>query len=183
MGRGNGRGDGVNGAVINSGVSDGGISDAQRKITVDDRSGLNPNRQKGFGSSGASRIETPSLNEMKAKQGAIVARFMTFFQRKSSIVIELYNGAFYKHKPTWDKIADFVCNDLCATTEQRQAVTDVQFHPVKMLIFVKCVDDDWRDALVSRLQSREGIVWKDYGVKVKGYGLDAEVKFIRVLVD
>ena len=55
------------------------------------------------------------------------------------------------------------------------------FHPVKMLIFIKCVNDDYRDSLVTRLQSKEGVVWKDYGVRVKGYSLDAEVKFIRVL--
>ena len=143
-----------------------------------DNSGLNPHRLRGFVTN---RIETPSLSEMKARQGAIVARFMTFAQRKSSLVIELYNGVFYKQKPTWDKIAEFVCNDLCATSEHRQTVKDVQFHPVKMLIFVKCASDKGRDELVSRLQSKEGIVWKDYRVKVKGYSLDASVKFIRVL--
>ena len=27
------------------------------------------------------RVNTPSLNEMRAKQGAIVAKFMTFYKR------------------------------------------------------------------------------------------------------
>ena len=53
-----------------------------------DGSGLNPMRQRGFGATGTgtgTRIETPSLGDMRAKQGAIVARFMTFFQRKTSL--------------------------------------------------------------------------------------------------
>ena len=81
---------------------------------VRDESGLNPNRIRGFGvqqsagGRGGARVETPTLNEMKAKQGAIVAKFMTFFRRKSTCVIEMYTKSFYKQKPTWDKIADFV---------------------------------------------------------------------------
>ena len=71
--------DGANSVVNNSGASEGDNSSAQGKNTVDDRSGLKPNRQKGFGNNVIGRIETPSLNEMKAKQGAIVARFITFF--------------------------------------------------------------------------------------------------------
>ena len=124
-----------------------------------DGSGLNPNRQRGFGSP-SRRIETPSLSDMKARQAAVVAKFMTFFQRKCSLVIELYNAVFYKQKPTWDKIADFVCNDLCPTAELRKEVQDVQFHPVKMLIFVKCSEDRWRDILVEKLQSPQGVIWK-----------------------
>ena len=42
--------------------------------------GLNPSRQRGF--AWQSKIETPTLNDMKAKQGAIVSRFMTFLNRK-----------------------------------------------------------------------------------------------------
>ena len=118
---------------------------------------------------------------MKAKQGAIVARFLTFFQRKSSLVIELYNASFYRQKLMWDRIADFVHNDLCDTSDVRAEIRDVQFHPVKMLIFVKFSDEEWRDKVVDKLQSADGIVWNDYGVKVKGYSLDAEVKFFRLL--
>ena len=33
--------------------------------------GLNLNRQRGFGAQG--RIETPTLNDMRAKQGAVVS--------------------------------------------------------------------------------------------------------------
>ena len=61
---------------------------------------LNPSRDRGF--QGA-RMETPTMNDMRAKQGAIVARFMTFFQRKCFLVIEMYEGAFYRQKPNWDK--------------------------------------------------------------------------------
>ena len=57
----------------------------------------------------------------------------------------------------------------------------VQFHPVKMLIFVKFSNDQWRDNVVAKLQSAEGVIWKDYGVKIRGYSLDAEVKYFRLL--
>ena len=63
----------------------------------------------------------------------------------------------------------------------RQAIEDVQFHPVKMLLFVKCCSDQIRDELVARLQSRQGVVWSEYGVRVKGYSLEPEIKFIRLL--
>ena len=59
--------------------------------------GLNPNRQKGF--NWQARIVTPTLNDMKAKQGAVVRKFMTFMGRKNSVMIELYERAFYNKKP------------------------------------------------------------------------------------
>ena len=152
-----------------------------------DTSGLNPNRIKGFGvqqTSGGGRgvrVETPTLNGMKAKQGAIVAKFMTFFRRKNTLVIEMYEKSFYKQKPTWDKIADFVYNDLCLRPEMRSEVKDVQFHPVKMLLFVRFSEDKFRDEVLARIQSTEGLIWSDYRVRIKGYSLDAQVKFIRLL--
>ena len=76
---------------------------------------LNAKRQRGF-SEPLSRMETPRLSDMKAKKGAVIARFLTFAQRKSSLVIKLYNGAFYKQKPNWDKIANFVYSDLCTSS-------------------------------------------------------------------
>ena len=75
--------------------------------------GLNPNRQKGF--NWQPRIETPTLNDMKAKQGAVVSKFMNFMNRKSTVMIELYEKAFYNRKPGWDNMANFVYNDLCTT--------------------------------------------------------------------
>ena len=93
--------------------------EASGGVEAGDGSGLNPNRIRGFGvrqpvgGRGGGRLETPTLNEMKAKQGAIVAKFMTFFRRKNTLVIEMYEKSFYKQKPTWDRIADFVYKDLC----------------------------------------------------------------------
>ena len=127
------------------------------------------------------RVETPSLNDMRAKQGALVSRFMTFFQRKFSMVVEMYEASFYRKKPDWDRIAEFIYKDLCGTPELRKEVLDVQFHPVKMLLFIKFSEEKWRDILVAKVQSAEGVVWSEYGVKVKGYSLDAQVKFIRLL--
>ena len=43
-------------------------SDGQGSMFSD---GLNPNRQKGFGAAASKRIETPSLNDMRARQGAV----------------------------------------------------------------------------------------------------------------
>ena len=143
---------------------------------------LNPSRPRGFNERTAqSRLETPTLSEMRLRQKAIVARFMTFFQRKNSLVIEMYETAFFRQKPTMDKIADFVYTDLCNAPDLRKEVKDVQFHPVKMLIFIKFSEEKWRDAVMARVQSPGGVRWSGYGVRVKGYSLDAQVKFIRVL--
>ena len=133
---------------------------------VRDQNGLSPNRHRGFSNGGFPRIETPRLSDMRAKQGAVVARFLNFSQRKSSLVVELYNGAFYKQKPNWDKIANFVYNDLCTSQDVRKEIVDVQFHPAKMLIFLKFSDDTWRDQIVEKIQSSEGVMWKEYGVKI-----------------
>ena len=132
---------------------------------------LDPRRPRRF-ENVTTRVETPSLNDMRAKQGATVAKFITFLKRKSTLVVEMYETSFYRQKPNWDRIADFVYNDLCKTAELRKAVLDVQFHPVKMLLFVRFSDERLRDDTVARLQSAEGVIWTDYRVKVKGYSLD-----------
>ena len=120
-------------------------------------------RPRGFGAVNT-RVKTPSLNDMRAKQKAIVAKFMTFFQRKSTLVIEMYEHAFYRQKPNWEKIAEFIYSDLCKTQELRSAVKDVQFHPVKMLLFVRFSEEQIRDDIVTRIQSAEGVRWTDYRV-------------------
>ena len=53
-------------------------------------------------------METPTMSDMRATQRGIVARFMAFFQRKCSLVFDL-----------------------------RKELKDVQFHPVKMMLFIK----------------------------------------------
>ena len=142
------------------------------------------NRDRGFGSSRTTnRFETPTIKEMKLKQNAIVAKFMTYLQRQNTLVVELYRHCFYKLKPTAEKIAEFIYRDLCPTAILRQSVMDVQLHPVKMLLFVKFSDEQIRDEVVLRLQSPQGVIWSgsDYGVKVKGYSVDSQIKFIRLL--
>ena len=52
---------------------------------------------------------------------------------------------------------------------------------MKMLLFMKFSEERLRDAIIARLQSSVGVKWSGYGVKVKGYSLDAQVKFIRVM--
>ena len=109
-----------------------------------------------------------------------MAKFMTFFKRKSTLVIDMYEACFYRNKPKWDQIADFIYKDLCPTDALRKSVKDVQLHPVKMPIFVRFDSDTVRDEIASKIRG-EGLYWSEYNVRVKGYSLDAEVKFIRVL--
>ena len=139
--------------------------------------GLNPSRQRGF--NWQQRIITPTLNDMRAKQGAVVSKFMTFMNRKNSVKIELYEKAFYNKKPGWDSIANFVYSDLCPSDELWAGIEDVQYHPVKLIIFIKFKTEGIRDQVHDRLQA--GISWTEYGVLVRGHSLDANVKFIRVL--
>ena len=125
------------------------------------------------------RIDTPTLNDMKAKQGAVVSKFMTFMNRKNSVMIELYERAFYNKKPGWDNLANFVYHDLCPNDQLRKSVEDVQFHPVKMIVFIKFKSEEIRDQMVDRLKT--GVLWTEYGVSVRGHSLDADVRLIRVL--
>ena len=143
--------------------------------------GLNPNRQKGFGAQASKRVETPTLNDMRARQGAVVAKFMNFMLRKNAIVIDLYDRPFFAKRPTWDNLANFVYSDLCPSADLRSEVMDVQLHPVKMMLFIKFKSENSRDQVVGRLQAPNGLRWTDYGVNVRGHSLDATVKIITVL--
>ena len=143
--------------------------------------GLNPNRQRGFNWQQGQRIENPTLNDMKAKQGAIVSKFMNFSNRKNTAMIELYERFFYNKRPGWDSLANFVYNDLCPSDLLRQSVEDVQFHPVKMIVFIKFKYEGAKNQVVSKLQSPQGVLWSEYGVYVRGNNLDANVKLIRIL--
>ena len=153
-------------------------SDSQRNMSVD---GLNPNRQRGFGAAASKRIETPTLNDMRARQGAVVAKFMNFMLRKNTILIDLYDRAFFAKRPNLDSLANFVYSDLCPSADLRSEVMDVQLHPVKMMLFVKFKSENSRDQVVGRLQAPNGLMWTDYGVNVRGHSLDATVKVITVL--
>ena len=62
----------------------------------------------------------------------------------------------------------------------RKELKDVQLHPVKMLIFVKFKNQLTRDEVAAKLQGG-GVFWSAYNKLVKGYSLDKEVKFIRIL--
>ena len=117
---------------------------------------------------------------MKAKQGAIVSKFMTFSNRKNTAMIKLYERAFYNQRPGWDSLANFIYSDLCPSDVLRQSIEDVQFHPVKMIIFIKFKNEGARNVVVNRLQSAQGVLWTEYGVAVRGHNLDSNVKVIRI---
>ena len=168
-----GTGGGQRGRGGHSGGSEGGLDGAKQR----GNEGLNPKRQRGF--NWQPRIVTPTLNDMKAKQGAVVSKFMTFMNRKNSVKIELYEKSFYTKKPGWDSMANFVHNDLCPNDVLRAGLEDVQYHPVKMIIFIKFKTEEIRDQVHARLQA--GVLWTEYGVIVRGHSLEANVRFIRVL--
>ena len=67
----------------------------------------------------------------------------------------MYETSFYRQKPNWDRIADFIYSDLCNTSELRRAVQDVLFHPVKMALFIRFSEEKLRDDTVARLQSAQ----------------------------
>ena len=72
-------------------------------------------------------------------------------------------------------------SDLCPSADLRSEVLDVQLHPVKMMLFIKFKSEDSRDQVVARFKAQNGLLWTDYGVRVKGHSLDATVKIITVL--
>ena len=78
-------------------------------------------------------------------------------------------------------MAKFIYNDLCTNDEMRQALDDVQYHPVKMILFIKMKTEEARDTLVNKLEANQGVMWSEYGVRVRGHSLDANVKVIRIL--
>ena len=73
----------------------------------------------------------------------------------TSILMKFFFWVILKAK-YWDKIAIFIYKDLCGTPELRQVVLDVQFHLVKMLLFVKCGDEAGRDKLVAKSSQQRG---------------------------
>ena len=145
-----------------------------------DESGLNADRQRSFSSQDRhkidTRVPTSNLNDMQAKEGALVSKFMTFLCRKNTFVFDLYEAAFYRSKPTFDVISEFIFKDLCINEDMKKSLVDVQLHPVKMLLFIKFNSEESRDIVNERVQSPQGVVWSHYSVRVKGYNLDAQVK-------
>ena len=118
---------------------------------------------------------------MRARQGAFVGKFMNFMNRKNTVVIDLYERAFYSRKPKWEQLANFVHSDLCPSAELREGLVDVQLHPVKMMIFIKFKSELVRDNVVDKLQGMNGVMWTEYGVPVRGHSLDVDMKVITVL--
>merc|ERR550519_2509518 len=102
---------------------------------------------------------------------------MNFMHRKKTIVIDLYDKAFYSRRPTWESLANFVYSDLCPSADLRSEVLDVQLHPVKMMLFVKFKSENSRDQMVGRLQAQNGLKWTDYGVNVRGHSLERYAQF------
>ena len=147
-----------------------------------DSSGLASNRQRGFSTTKTNaRVPTTNLNAMQAKEGALVSKFMTFLCRKNTFVVDLYEAVFFRSKPTFDLISEFIYKDLCADQESKNSLVDVQLHPVKMLLFIKFSSEESRDSVNEKVQSQRGVTWTHYGVRVKGYNLDAQVKRISLL--
>ena len=63
---------------------------------------------KGPGGNGQRR-GNPNVRETRED----VKKFLTFYKRTKSICIDLYGPPFYKRKPYYDELADFVYDILC----------------------------------------------------------------------
>ena len=100
-----------------------------------------------------------------------VKKFLTFYKRTKSICIDLYCPAFYKRKPYYDELADFVHDILCPTDVLRGDLEDVQLHPVKKNLFIKFRTAKSRDAVAERLAG-EGLEWPAFNTKVQGWAMD-----------
>ena len=98
-----------------------------------------------------------------------VKKFLTFYKRTKSICIDLYCPAFYKRKPYYDELADFVHDILCPTAKLRDDLLDVQLHPVKKNLFIKFKTVDSRDFVAEKL-SGEGLEWPAFNTKSSGLG-------------
>jgi hypothetical protein len=109
-----------------------------------------------------------------------VKKFLTFYKRTKSICIDLYCPAFYKRKPYYDELADFVHDILCPTAKLRDDLLDVQLHPVKKNLFIKFKTVDSRDVVAEKL-SGEGLEWPAFNTKVQGWAMDKPIVFVRVL--
>ena len=109
-----------------------------------------------------------------------VKKFLTFYKRTKSICIDLYCPAFYKRKPYYDELADFVHDILCPTAKLRDDLQDVQLHPVKKNLFIKFKSVESRDNVAERL-SGEGLEWPAFSTKVQGWAMDKPIVFVRVL--
>ena len=109
-----------------------------------------------------------------------VKKFLTYYKRTKSICIDLYGPAFYKRKPFYDELADFVYDILCPTVQLRSDLEDVQLHPVKKHLLIKFKNNLSRDA-VAEMLSGDGLEWPAFSTKVQGWAMDKPVMFIRVL--
>ena len=160
-----------------------GQEEQEVRVTMGGRGGF---YQRGGGAVGGQeggyrpRQGAPSVASLQLQKSTTVSKFLTFFQRKNTVVVEIYGQPFYTKRPTWEDIAEFVYKDLCPNDGLRKELLDVQMHPVKMLIFVKFKQQVTRDEVAIKLQG-EGVYWTAYNKAVKGYSLDKEVKFIRIM--
>ena len=113
-----------------------------------------------------------------------IRQFLNFYKRRNSVCVDLYQPAFYTRKPNWEDLAEFVYSVLAvggtSTPQQiREAVVDIQLHPVKKLLFLKFADQNIRDEVATRLQA--WLVWPTFATTVTGWGMDKPVERIRVL--
>ena len=109
-----------------------------------------------------------------------VKNFLTYYKRKNSICIDLYGPAFYKRKPYYDELADFVYDILCPSQQLRADLEDVQLHPVKKHLLIKLKTVMSRDAVAEKLAG-DGLEWPAFNAKVQGWPMDKPVVFVRVL--
>ena len=109
-----------------------------------------------------------------------VKKFLTFYKRKKSVCIDMYDPAFFKKRPGYDDLADFVYDILCPSDLLRADVEDLQLHPVKRNLFIKFRTEQTRDIVADKLAG-EGMEWPAFDTKVQGWAMDKPMLFVRVL--
>jgi hypothetical protein len=133
------------------------------------------------GGGGGRRQFNPGRAQQNARETREdVKKFLTFYKRTKSVCIDLYGPAFYKRKPYYDELADFVHDFLCPTQKLRDDLEDVQLHPVKKTLFIKFRTEESRNVVAEKL-SGDGLEWPEFNTEVQGWAMDKPVVFIRVL--
>lgn len=131
-----------------------------------------------WGGGGGARRVGEQNNQRENRED--VKKFLTYYKRTNSICIDLYGPAFYKRKPFYDELADFVYDILCPSDQLRSDLEDVQLHPVKKHLLIKFRTTLSRDAVLESL-SGDGLDWPVFKTKVQGWAMDKPVLFVRVL--
>ena len=96
-----------------------------------------------------------------------IKNFLGFYKRTDSICIDLYQPEFFRRKPSWEEMADFVSQQLCLTAPLRAAL-GYPASPCEKHLFIKFRNTSSRDQVAAQLNV--GVEWPAFEAKVHGMG-------------